>query len=100
MSANPNPKQQLSWQEQEIQQFLACYQVYGDDFHSYTQHLNRSYSQIKSFFHNWLKKQPTDIQCKFKVRGGYHKVYRNNVTVNDLDQKVIQLKFIGRKPQK
>ncbi|CAL5975342.1 Homeobox-like_domain superfamily [Hexamita inflata] len=67
MSAKPNPKKQLPWQEQEIQQFFACYQVYGDDFHSYTLHLNRTYSQIKSFFSNWLRIQPADIQWKYKV---------------------------------
>ncbi|CAL6016137.1 Conserved_hypothetical protein [Hexamita inflata] len=85
MSIKPNPIQKLQWQETEIQQFFAYYELYGNDFHSYTQHLNRTYSQIKSFFHNWLRKQSADIQLKYKVgpRGGSHKAYRNNVSVVD-----------------
>ncbi|CAL6000221.1 SANT/Myb_domain [Hexamita inflata] len=88
MSVKPNPKQQLPWQESEIQQFFAYYELYGNDFHSYTQHLNRTYSQIKSFFHNWLRKQSADVQLKYKVgpRGGSHKAYRNNTSVKGQKQ--------------
>ncbi|CAL6000175.1 SANT/Myb_domain [Hexamita inflata] len=105
MSTKPNPKQQLPWQESEFQQFFAYYELYGNDFHSYTQHLNKTYSQIKSFFHNWFRKQPADVQLKYKVglREGSHKAYRNSVSVKDLDQTVQQLKYLeeitGRKPQ-
>ncbi|CAL5975340.1 SANT/Myb_domain [Hexamita inflata] len=89
MSVKSNSVQKLQWQETEIQQFFAYYELYGNDFHSYTQHLNRTYSQIKSFFHNWLRKQPDEIQLKYNVgpRGGSHKAYRNNISVNDQKSK-------------
>ncbi|CAL6000197.1 Conserved_hypothetical protein [Hexamita inflata] len=88
MSIRLNKAKKLQWQESEIQQFFAYYELYGNDFHSYTQHLNRTYSQIKSFFHNWLRKQSAEIQQKYKVgpRGGSHKAYRNIVSVKDLSQ--------------
>ncbi|CAL5982982.1 Homeobox-like_domain superfamily [Hexamita inflata] len=70
------------WTLIEQQIFFAYYELYQNDFHSYEQHLNRSYSQIKAFFHNWLRKQPEEVKAKYKLgqRGGRHFAYRNNDT--------------------
>ncbi|CAL5994778.1 Myb domain [Hexamita inflata] len=48
-------KKCVSWTEEEQQIFFKCLEVYGNDFYSYTYHLNRTHSQIKSHYHNWLK---------------------------------------------
>ncbi|CAL6016215.1 Homeobox-like_domain superfamily [Hexamita inflata] len=67
MSIKPNPNKQ-PWKETEIKQFFVCYELYGNDYHSYTLHLNRTYSQIKAFYHNWLRKQFADIPFQLKRR--------------------------------
>ncbi|CAL5982978.1 Homeobox-like_domain superfamily [Hexamita inflata] len=78
-----NPKQRNTpWTLTEQQIFFVYYELYKNDFHSYEQHLNRSHSQIKAFFHNWLRKQPEEVKALYKLgqRGGRHFAYRNNDT--------------------
>ncbi|CAL6016221.1 Homeobox-like_domain superfamily [Hexamita inflata] len=58
----------IPWKQTEIQQFFMYYELYGNDFHSYTQHLNRTYAQIKAFYHNWIRKQSEDIRSQLKGR--------------------------------
>ncbi|CAL5982984.1 Homeobox-like_domain superfamily [Hexamita inflata] len=72
--------QNICWTFQEQQIFFVYYELYKNDFHSYEQHLNRSYSQIKAFFHNWLRKQSEEVKVKYKVgqRGGCNLAYRNS----------------------
>ncbi|CAL6041328.1 Conserved_hypothetical protein [Hexamita inflata] len=53
------------WTEEEQQIFFKCLEVYGNDFYSYTYHLNRSHSQIKSHYHNWLKKLLLTDNCVY-----------------------------------
>ncbi|CAL6039533.1 Myb domain [Hexamita inflata] len=63
-------KKCVSWTDEEQQIFFKCLEVYGNDFYSYTYHLNRTHSQIKSHYHNWLK------QHKFTTNDVYHKQSR------------------------
>ncbi|CAL5979871.1 SANT/Myb_domain [Hexamita inflata] len=71
------------WSTVEIQLFFCCYEMYRNDFHSYVEHFqtfNRSYSQIKAFYYNWLRQQPPEIRKDFVVgkRGGKHVAFRNS----------------------
>ncbi|CAL6041331.1 Myb domain [Hexamita inflata] len=67
------------WTEEEQQVFFKCLEVYGNDFYSYTYHLNRSHSQIKSHYHNWLKQQQNTTNCILHKhsRGGRHIKFRS-----------------------
>ncbi|CAL6054559.1 Homeobox-like_domain superfamily [Hexamita inflata] len=69
----------MPWSSKEIRTFFSCYELYQNDFNSYTCHLNRTYSQIKGFFHNWLKQQPEEIRQQYQIgkRGGKHLAFRN-----------------------
>ncbi|CAL6054329.1 SANT/Myb_domain [Hexamita inflata] len=75
------PHSKTKWSDTEIQQFFAYYELYKNDFHSYERHLNRTHSQIKAFFHNWLRRQDPETRKQYVVdqRGGVHQAYRNQV---------------------
>ncbi|CAL6012819.1 Conserved_hypothetical protein [Hexamita inflata] len=47
------------WSDEEVKTFFSLLPKYGSDFKQYVQHLNRTYSQIKSFYHNYLKRHGT-----------------------------------------
>ncbi|CAL5982994.1 Homeobox-like_domain superfamily [Hexamita inflata] len=70
----------IYWTISEQQIFFVYYELYKNDFHSYEQHLNRTYSQIKAFFHNWIRRQTEEVKAKFSVgkRGGCNLAYRNS----------------------
>ncbi|CAL6107055.1 SANT/Myb_domain [Hexamita inflata] len=74
------------WSTEEVQLFFCCVELYRNDFYSYTKYLDRSYSQIKSFYHNWLKKQSSETKERFQVdgRGGRHVAYRNLVQIESV----------------
>ncbi|CAL6012831.1 Conserved_hypothetical protein [Hexamita inflata] len=44
------------WSDEEVKTFFSLLPKYGSDFKQYVQHLNRTYSQIKSFYHNYLRR--------------------------------------------
>ncbi|CAL6039531.1 Conserved_hypothetical protein [Hexamita inflata] len=73
------PKVLKHWTEEEQQIFFKCLAAYGNDFYSYTYHLNRSHSQIKSHFHNWLKKLLLTDNCVYHKQspGGRHIKFRS-----------------------
>ncbi|CAL5994836.1 Conserved_hypothetical protein [Hexamita inflata] len=72
-------KKCVPWTEEEQQVFFKCLEAYGNDFYSYTYHLNRSHSQIKSHYHNWLKQhlQTTNDVYQKQSRGGRHLKFRS-----------------------
>ncbi|CAL6105520.1 SANT/Myb_domain [Hexamita inflata] len=78
------------WTEQEIQQFFCYYELYGNDFHSYTKHIDRTHSQIKSFFHNWLRKQPPEVQQRYilGIRGGKRVPFRNSTQITSAPSEI------------
>ncbi|CAL5979510.1 Conserved_hypothetical protein [Hexamita inflata] len=44
------------WSDEEVKIFFTLLPKYGSDFKQYVQHMDRTYSQIKSFYHNYLKR--------------------------------------------
>ncbi|CAL6102022.1 Conserved_hypothetical protein [Hexamita inflata] len=78
------------WTEQEIQQFFCYYELYGNDFHSYTKHIDRTHSQIKSFFHNWLRKQTPEVQQRYTlgIRGGKRVPFRNSTQITSAPSEI------------
>ncbi|CAL6046401.1 Homeobox-like_domain superfamily [Hexamita inflata] len=69
----------VHWTQDEKRIFFECLNLYNNDFYSYTMYLNRSHSQIKSFYHNWLKTLLPSVrsQFPFQHKGGSHVRYRN-----------------------
>ncbi|CAL6024895.1 Conserved_hypothetical protein [Hexamita inflata] len=72
---NTNTKQfapKVKWTQEEIKVFTDMYPIYKLNFKKYTKHLNRSYSQIKGFYHNnqhklQFREQPdTRVQIEAK----------------------------------
>ncbi|CAL5979797.1 Conserved_hypothetical protein [Hexamita inflata] len=60
MSQFINKKQfapKTKWSDQEVKTFFNLYPVYGTDFKMYTKDLDRTYSQIKGFYHNHIRRQ-------------------------------------------
>ncbi|CAL6041296.1 Hypothetical_protein [Hexamita inflata] len=66
------------WSDEERVIFTLCKALFYNDFYSYTLYLKRSYSQIKSYYHNEISNSSYDKQLK-ENRGGTHKPYRNLV---------------------
>ncbi|CAL5994968.1 Homeobox-like_domain superfamily [Hexamita inflata] len=66
------------WTLEERETFFKYLPQYGNDFYSYTVHMDRTHSQIKSFYHNWLKTLPAQERERIPKheRGGSHKRYR------------------------
>ncbi|CAL6041301.1 Conserved_hypothetical protein [Hexamita inflata] len=77
------------WTKQELDVFLECVKTFGNDFHSYTTRLARSYSQIKSHYHNWRKTLSEEEKADLPQSGpgGRHEKYRNRV-MNDSAEKL------------
>ncbi|CAL6012727.1 Conserved_hypothetical protein [Hexamita inflata] len=48
------------WSDEEVKTFFALYPRFGADFKQYVPHLNRTYSQIKGFYHNYLRRHGTE----------------------------------------
>ncbi|CAL6112190.1 Conserved_hypothetical protein [Hexamita inflata] len=44
------------WSEEEVQTFFGLFPDFGSNFKLYLPHLNRTYSQIKGFYHNYQRK--------------------------------------------
>ncbi|CAL6055266.1 Conserved_hypothetical protein [Hexamita inflata] len=74
------------WSDSEKQTFFLCLELFQNDFNSYTFYLNRSYSQIKCFYHNWLKTLPLEKRMLVprNSRGGKHVAFRNQTADVDL----------------
>ncbi|CAL6039453.1 SANT/Myb_domain [Hexamita inflata] len=77
------------WTKQELEVFLECVKTFGNDFHSYTTRLARSYSQVKSHYHNWRKTLSEEEKADLPQSGpgGRHEKYRNRVQ-NDSEEKL------------
>ncbi|CAL6076258.1 Conserved_hypothetical protein [Hexamita inflata] len=48
------------WSDEEVKTFFALYPRFGADFKQYVPHLDRTYSQIKGFYHNYLRRHGTE----------------------------------------
>ncbi|CAL6039495.1 Myb domain [Hexamita inflata] len=73
------PKVLRHWTKEEQQIFFKCMKAYGNDFYSYTYHLNRTHSQIKSHYHNWQKQHQSSTNIVFHKQspGGNHVKFRS-----------------------
>ncbi|CAL6049446.1 Conserved_hypothetical protein [Hexamita inflata] len=80
------------WTQTEKQTFFLCLELFQNDFNSYTFYLQRSYSQIKCFYHNWLKTLPLEKRQMVprNSRGGKHIAFRNQVGRVDMGQLVLK----------
>ncbi|CAL5994960.1 Homeobox-like_domain superfamily [Hexamita inflata] len=70
------------WSEDEKKLFFQCLQLYSNDFYSYTLHLNRTHSQIKSYYHNWLNKHNYRHR---NARGGHNIPFRNQTQIQQIE---------------
>ncbi|CAL6083907.1 Conserved_hypothetical protein [Hexamita inflata] len=55
----PRTKQyahKTKWSEEEVQTFFGLFPDFGSNFKLYLPHLNRTYSQIKGFYHNYQRR--------------------------------------------
>ncbi|CAL6076246.1 Conserved_hypothetical protein [Hexamita inflata] len=50
------------WSEEEVQTFFGLFPDFGSNFKLYLPHLNRTYSQIKGFYHNYQRKAELQLQ--------------------------------------
>ncbi|CAL6033792.1 Conserved_hypothetical protein [Hexamita inflata] len=62
------------WSDEEVKIFFALLPQMGADFKQYMPHLNRTYSQIKGFYHNHIRRHVTSYEIdspenSFKVLG-------------------------------
>ncbi|CAL6076236.1 Conserved_hypothetical protein [Hexamita inflata] len=58
-SEQPRTKQyahKTKWSEEEVQTFFGLFPDFGSNFKLYLPHLNRTYSQIKGFYHNYQRR--------------------------------------------
>ncbi|CAL6012729.1 Conserved_hypothetical protein [Hexamita inflata] len=44
------------WSEEEVQTFFGLFPDFGSNFKLYLPHLDRTYSQIKGFYHNYQRR--------------------------------------------
>ncbi|CAL6012817.1 Conserved_hypothetical protein [Hexamita inflata] len=60
------------WSNEEVKIFFALLPKFGSSFKQYMPHLNRTYSQIKGFYHNHIRRHATSneidsLENSFKV---------------------------------
>ena len=63
--ARNSRKSLVQWTSEEKKQFFALWPMYHNNFRQYMERIDRSYNQIKCFFHNWLNRQPEEVKQKF-----------------------------------
>ncbi|CAL6012867.1 Conserved_hypothetical protein [Hexamita inflata] len=50
------------WSNEEVKIFFALLPKFGSSFKQYMPHLNRTYSQIKGFYHNHIRRHATSYE--------------------------------------
>ncbi|CAL5979525.1 Conserved_hypothetical protein [Hexamita inflata] len=60
------------WSNEEVKTFFTLLPKFGSSFKQYMPHLNRTYSQIKGFYHNHIRRHTTSnetdsLENSFKV---------------------------------
>ncbi|CAL5979675.1 Conserved_hypothetical protein [Hexamita inflata] len=64
----PRTKQyahKTKWSEEEVQTFFGLFPDFGSNFKLYLPHLNRTYSQIKGFYHNYQRKAELQLEMEY-----------------------------------
>ncbi|CAL6012767.1 Conserved_hypothetical protein [Hexamita inflata] len=84
-----------NWSDEEVKLFFALLPQLGADFKQYVQHLDRTYSQIKGFYHNYLRRQGVSKEMdspvhQFKARE-YHRRPVQSVQRSQFSQETAQL---------
>ncbi|CAL6114644.1 Conserved_hypothetical protein [Hexamita inflata] len=53
------------WSEEEVQTFFGLFPNFGSNFKLYLPHLNRTYSQIKGFYHNYQRRVELQLDNEY-----------------------------------
>ncbi|CAL6076298.1 Conserved_hypothetical protein [Hexamita inflata] len=53
------------WSEEEVQTFFGLFPDFGSNFKLYLPHLNRTYSQIKGFYHNYQRRVELQLDNEY-----------------------------------